>query len=57
MPYPSCAATVITQMSRRTTRGYRMFRCRTCQRTCNERTDTLFNHLKAPTELAVPWRF
>ncbi len=30
-----------------------MFRCRACRRTCNERTDTPFNHLQAPTDVAV----
>jgi transposase-like protein len=40
-------------MPRRTTLGYRMFRCRACRRTCNERTGTPFNHLQAPTDVAV----
>jgi transposase-like protein len=36
-----------------------MYRCRVCQRTCNERTGTPFNHLQVPTDvalLAVLWR-
>lgn len=40
--------------------GYRMFRCRTCRRTCNERTGTPYNHLQVPTDIAVLvvlWRF
>jgi len=48
-----CAATVTAALSRRTTLGYRMFRCRACQRTCNKRTGTPFNHLQAPTAIAV----
>jgi len=46
MPCPHCAAPTTTQMARRTTLGYRMFRCRACRRTCNERTNTPFNHLQ-----------
>src|SRR6516164_2889344 len=53
MPCPYCAAPTTTEMHRRTTLGYRMFRCRTCQRTCNERTGTPFNHLQVPTDIAV----
>jgi len=30
-----------------------MFRCRACRRTCNERTGAPFNHLQAPTDIAV----
>jgi len=33
--------------------GDRMFHCRACRRTCNERTNTPFNHLQAPTDVAV----
>jgi len=46
MPCPHYAATVITALRRRTTHGYRMFRCRACRRTCNERMNTPFNHLQ-----------
>ncbi len=53
MPCPHCAAPTTTQMARRTTLGYRMFRCRACRRTCNERTGTPFNHLQVPTDVAV----
>ncbi len=59
MPCPSCAAPTTTQMARRTTRGYRMVRCRACRRTGNERTGTPFNHLQVPTDsvvLVVLWR-
>jgi len=53
MPCPHCAATVTTALRRRTTHGYRMFRCRACRRTCNERMNTPFNHLQVPTDIAV----
>ncbi len=53
MPCPNCAAPTTTEMRRRTTLGYRMFHCRTCRRTCNERTGTPFNHLQVPTDIAV----
>jgi len=32
-------------MERATALGYRLFRCRPCRRTFNERTGILFNHL------------
>jgi putative transposase len=53
MPCPYCAATATTELVRRTARGYRMFQCRACRRTCNERTGTPFNHLQVPTDVAV----
>ena len=46
-------------MERATTLGYRLFRCRPCRRTFNERTGTPFNHLQVPTDIAllvVLWR-
>jgi hypothetical protein len=30
-----------------------MFRCRACRRTYNERTNTPYNHLQVPTDVAV----
>ena len=59
MPCPYCAAATTTELPRTTTLGYRMFRCRACRRTCNERTGTPFNHLQVPTDivqLVVLWR-
>jgi len=53
MSCPHCAAPTTTELRRRTTLGYRMFRYRTCRRTCNERTGTPFNHLQVPTDIAV----
>ena len=59
MPCPYCAAPTPTELPRTTTLGYRMFHCRSCRRTCNERTGTPFNHLQVPTDivqLVVLWR-
>ena len=53
MSCPYCTAPITTEMRRRTTLGYRMFHCRTCRRTYNERTGTPFNHLQVPTDIAV----
>jgi putative transposase len=56
-PYGQGDAT--QQLDRRTTLGYRLFRCQPCRRTVNERTGTPFNHLQAPTDIAllvVLWR-
>src|SRR5919108_5062346 len=59
MPCPYCASISAIQRSDHTTLGYRRFRCRDCQRTFNERTGTVFNHLQYPTDvvcLVVLWR-
>ena len=59
MSCPYCAASTTTELPRQTTLGYRMFHCRSCRRTCNERTGTPFNHLQVPTDIAqlvVLWR-
>ncbi len=53
VPCPYCVAPAMTEMARRTTLGYRMFHCRACRRTSNERTGTPFNHLQVPTDVAV----
>ncbi len=52
MPCPHCAAIVTSELRRRTTLGYRMFRCRACRRTCNKRTGTPYKHLLVPTDIA-----
>ena len=47
------------EVERVTALGYRLFRCRPCRRTYNERTSTPFNHLQVPTDIAllvVLWR-
>ena len=59
MPCPHCRSTPTSKRMRRTTLGYRRFRCRTCGRRFNERTGTPFNDLQYPTDLvllAVQWR-
>jgi transposase-like protein len=59
VPCPHCAATTTVDQSRRTTLGYRTFRCGRCRRVFNERTGTPYNHLQHPTDLVllvVLWR-
>ena len=59
MDCPHCAAPDPYELGRRTSLGYRTFRCRACTRTYNERTGTPFNHLEYPTDvvlLVVRWR-
>jgi putative transposase len=59
MNCPHCSSTATTQLSRKTSLGYHVFRCRTCHRLFNERTATTFNHLQFPTDivlLVVLWR-
>lgn len=58
-----CAATTTTTtttaLTGRTSLGYRMFHCRVCRHTFNERTGTPYNHLQVPTDIAllvVLWR-
>jgi len=56
-PYGQGDAT--QELERVTALGYRLFRCRPCRRTFNERTGTPFNHLQVPTDIAllvVLWR-
>jgi transposase-like protein len=59
MACPYCQGDATQELPRRTSLGYRLFRCRPCRRTFNERTGTPFNHLQVPTDivlLAVLWR-
>src|SRR5947199_2017670 len=59
MNCPLCSATTTTQLSKKTSLGYRVFCCKGCHRIFNERTSTVFNHLQFPTDivlLAVLWR-
>jgi len=59
MGCPSCQGDATQELKRATALGYRLFRCRPCRRTFNERTGTLFNHLQVPTDIAllvVLWR-
>jgi len=59
MGCPYCQGDATQEMDRVTALGYRLFRCRPCRRTFNERTGTPFNHLQVPTDIAllvVLWR-
>ncbi len=59
MGCPYCQGDTTQEVERRTALGYRLFRCRPCRRTFNERTGTPFNHLQVPTDsalLVVLWR-
>ncbi len=59
MNCPHCASTATKQQTKKTSLGYRTFRCSACKRTFNERTGTPFNYLEYPTDivlLVVLWR-
>ena len=59
MACPYCQGNATQEVERVTTLGYRLYRCRPCRRTYNERTGTPFNHLQVPTDsalLVVLWR-
>jgi putative transposase len=54
-----CESAQTVERAERTELGHRRFRCRGCQRECNERTGTPFNRLQYPSGivcLAVLWR-
>ena len=62
MNCPHCGSTATTQLSGKTSLGYRTFNCSNCSncsRRFNERTGTRYNHLHYPTDivlLVVLWR-
>src|SRR6476660_9219259 len=59
MNCPHCSSTTTTLRSKKTCLGYKVFYCRSCRRTFNERTGTPFNFLEFPTDivlLVVLWR-
>ncbi|GHO63076.1 hypothetical protein KSC_019680 [Ktedonobacter sp. SOSP1-52] len=59
MNCPYCTRSTTKEQRKKTSLGYRTFRCRECQRTFNERSGTPFNYLEYPTEivlLVVLWR-
>jgi putative transposase len=59
MNCPRCSTTITTQLLKKTSLGYRVFRCKGCHRIFNERTGTRFNYLEFPTDivlLVVMWR-
>ncbi|WP_250126397.1 IS6 family transposase [Chroococcidiopsis sp. CCMEE 29] len=51
MNCPHCNSTHTTQLGRTTELGYRVFRCRECKSSFNERTGTPFNFLEVPTDI------
>ena len=54
MDYPPCDSSTVTERPDVTLRGYRRLRCRTCGRSFNEQTGSLFNRLQYPP--VVLWR-
>lgn len=59
MNCPHCTSAATTEQRKKTTLGYRTFRCSACRRTFNERTGTPFNCLEYPTDIVLPvvlWR-
>src|SRR5689334_17586598 len=59
MNCPRCAAMAPKEQMKKTSLGYRTFRCSKCKRTWNERSGTPFNFLEYPTNivlLVVLWR-
>jgi putative transposase len=59
MNCPHCASPITKQQTKKTSLGYRTFRCRGCRCIFNERTGTAFNFLEYPTDivlLVVLWR-
>ncbi len=53
MACPYCLGDATQELERTTALGYRLFRCRPCRRTFNERTGTPINHLQVPTDIAL----
>src|ERR1044072_7053288 len=54
-----CGSDAVTERPERTAQGYRRFRCRTCGKPFNERSDTLLNRTQYPSDviaLVVLWR-
>lgn len=51
MNCPHCHSFKTTQLKRTTNLGYPVYRCKSCQRTFNERTGTPFNYVEVPTDI------
>lgn len=59
MNYPHGASVATKEQTKKTSLGYRTFRCSACKHSFNERTGTPFNVLEYPTDvvlLVVLWR-
>src|SRR5215204_1189531 len=55
----ACGSEAVTERPERTAQGYRWFRCRTCGKQFDERSDTLLNRTQYPSDviaLVVLWR-
>ena len=46
MECPHCQSVATTERPEVTARGYRRFRCRSCERGFNERTGSVFNRVQ-----------
>jgi transposase-like protein len=53
MNCPYCLSLATKQCSKKTSLGYRTYRCQQCQRTFNERTGTPCNYLDYPTDIVL----
>lgn len=53
MNCPYCLSLATKQRGKKTSLGYRTYRCQQCQRTFNERTGTPFNYLEYPTDIVL----
>ena len=56
---PYCSSCRTSQLTEKTSLGYKMCRCLACKRKFNERTGTVYNHIQFPTDivlLVVLWR-
>lgn len=54
-----CGSEAVTERRERTARGYKRFRCRECGKQSNERSGTLLNYVRYPSDLVAPvvlWR-
>ena len=53
MNCPYCQSIATKQQRKKTSLGYRTFRCSGCRRTFNERTASPFNYLEYPTDIVL----
>jgi uncharacterized CHY-type Zn-finger protein len=53
MNCPRCASALTKEQHKKTSLGYRTFRCPACKQTFNERSGTPFNFLEYPTDLVL----
>ncbi len=53
MNCPHCESKNIYECKRKTQLGYKQYRCRSCFRQYNERTETKFNYIEYPNEIII----